>query len=407
MQIKSEKRTSVHGRLVAAVCAIAVLSQLPFFVEHRITNMISIPIWLVLCLMIVMHNRGKISLTGLLTPLCLVTIWLVYYLLCCLFNSAYLQSDLPYTIGVSMFILIMGNMAGKYINRADLRLIRRSYIVSCVILAVVVYLEYFYEDVVVSPIYLYSEKNSTAQLLMTAIILIVTTPFEAKDTKRKLVAAVCAVILAAVLLQMKSRATMIFIPFMVVLLLISKSASKKLKGATVVVVIGVVLVLLWNKGLRDDLLYDIIYAGRDETDLNVLSSGRWEEWETFFSDWGDQWLFGHGKMKRESLILVSFLEYGIFFGGLILVLAAYPLYYGIVSMKKDNPYRLQFLCVAACYLSNGVFEQLAPFGPGVKCFMLWLLLGIFSCQQKKDVEELSAGDKGGNLCGEGRKCLEQ
>ena len=34
--------------------------------------------------------------------------------------------------------------------------------------------------------------------------------------------------------------------------------------------------------------------------------------------------------------------------------------------------------VALSYTINGVFEQLAPFGPGVKCYFLWFLYGMIT-----------------------------
>ena len=28
-------------------------------------------------------------------------------------------------------------------------------------------------------------------------------------------------------------------------------------------------------------------------------------------------------------------------------------------------------------LTNGLFEELSPFGPGVKCYLLWMITGIY------------------------------
>ena len=381
MRIKNDTQVSVLGGLAGVVCAVSVLSQIPAFVASGVTSIISILAWLVLAFFSLMANRGKILLT-VQYLLCIVMVLAGFYLVAAIFDNTYLQSDLPYVIVLSMFVLVIGNAVGAQSNRSDLNLIFKCYILSSTILAIVVYRDFFAQVTDTSPIYVYGEKNSTAQILITAVILIMTTQLGTKEKKRKWLYFGCLVILTAVILMTKSRATIIFFPFLVWLVLTSSSISKKYKRVILFCILIIVIVLMRNREFRDSLLNDILFAGRDSSDMNSLSSGRWEEWQSFFTDWGDGWLFGHGRMKRESLILTAFLEYGMFFGMLILVLAAYPLYFALRKLPKQHSERTLLVCVAACYLVNGVFEQLAPFGPGVKCFFLWFLLGILASPSK-------------------------
>lgn len=380
MRIENDTKVSMLGGLAGIVCAVSVLSQIPAFVASGVTSIISILAWLVLAFFSLMANRGKFLLT-VQYPLYIVMVLAGFYLVAAFFNNAYLQSDLPYTIVLAAFVLVTGNIAGGQMNKADLNLIAKSYIFGSTILALIIYRDYFAQVTEASPIYVYGEKNSTAQILITAVILIMTTQLGTKE-KRKWLYLGCLVILTAVILMTKSRATIIFFPFLAWLVLTSSSISKKYKRVILFCILIIIIVLMRNREFRDSLLNDVLFAGRDSSDMNSLSSGRWKEWQTFFADWGDGWLFGHGRMKRESLILTAFLEYGVFFGMLILVLAAYPLYFALRKLPKQHSERTLLVCVASCYLINGIFEQLAPFGPGVKCFFLWFLLGILASPAK-------------------------
>lgn len=374
---------SLLGRMASIVCFISVLSQLPVFVERGLSSPIAICAWLLLFAVALIYCRGKIVVTESIYPIGMFGILMIYYLLRVIVNEAYLLSDMPYVMTIAVFILLTGNMVGKLITQRELERMMLSFIAGCVILAAVVYIQYFRGAGEFSRIYLYNEKNSTAQILMTAVILMATVFLDGSGQKQKIIYLGISLFLMAEVFLMRSRATIIFIPFLVVLLLSSNNISPKMKRLLILAVLVVTIVLVLNTEIRNKLLYDILYAGRDGSDFDSISSGRVQEWKSFFTDLGSQWLLGHGRMKRESVILVSILEYGVIFGSLILLLAVYPLFYGWKKLPKSNPYRIVLICLAACYAINGVFEQLAPFGPGVKCFFLWFLMGILCCREWK------------------------
>ena len=81
-------------------------------------------------------------------------------------------------------------------------------------------------------------------------------------------------------------------------------------------------------------------------------------------------------MKRESIILTALLEFGIIGGGIILLMAFWPIYWLVKFLGRYDKHYLMFSSIAIVYIVNGVFEQLSPFGPGVKCFFLWFLIGV-------------------------------
>ena len=137
-----------------------------------------------------------------------------------------------------------------------------------------------------------------------------------------------------------------------------------------------------NENIRSYFVKYILYAGRESTSMNSLTSGRSDEWKAFFSYCEDNWLFGMGATKRESLILTALLVFGVVGGVPVLLMSVYPLIWGLRRLKGDEEY-MTFTSIAMVYWVNSFFEQQAPFGPGAKCYLLWLMFGILSVQRKE------------------------
>jgi O-antigen ligase len=179
------------------------------------------------------------------------------------------------------------------------------------------------------------------------------------------------------LVGLKSRATLLGIPVVLIWMIIHAKMNKKLRYTIIVLLVAVIILLYIRPDFYNILLKDVIFAGRNATDMSELSSGRSDEWADFWSDFSDRPFWGHGKMKRESIILTALLEFGILGGLPILIIAVWPFAWA-VKYIRFNKYYVMFSSVAIAYLVNGVFEQLAPFGPGVKCYFLWFVLGILA-----------------------------
>lgn len=124
-----------------------------------------------------------------------------------------------------------------------------------------------------------------------------------------------------------------------------------------------------------DFIYQVLTAGRDTSNLNNLTSERFVEWQQFWDRMKDTPFFGHGRDKQETIILTSLLEFGFIGGTMILIIAIYPLVWGLKRKAMIEPLYIIFIAIALTYIQNGITEQLAPFGPGVKCYVLWFMMG--------------------------------
>lgn len=376
MNVKKTVKTDyLLETIVCMVCFMTNVSQMPYLVESALTRYISIPVWVVLFWVCIIQSH-KVYIYHAKILFGLIGYFMAYYNVMCIINSNFYKSALPYVILLSAFILITGIMVGRSLGNESIEKIGTSYIVSALFVAVNVFLKYIYGNSLVGSMYLYASKNSVSQILMTAWILILLYKFNENDIPKKLFWLICFAFLTYTMVGLKSRATLICMPFVLIWVLVHKGLGKKVKRFIIIILI-IVVILMLNGHMADILINQIIFAGREVENLSSLSSGRTDEWVNFFKDWGDNWLFGNGRMKRESLVLTSLLEFGILGGVPILLIAIYPLWWGMKNLQKKNLTYLLLTSTAISYLINGIFEQLAPFGPGVKCYFLWFIFGIF------------------------------
>ena len=94
-------------------------------------------------------------------------------------------------------------------------------------------------------------------------------------------------------------------------------------------------------------------------------------------------------------MLDACLETGIIGGIMLNVLALAPLVYSAKHyLRQKMPVDYALLVMSSCYYLNGVFEQQAPFGPGVKCYFTWMLFGLsVAFHTKRDRENRLAAAK--------------
>lgn len=372
----SKVRKSTFCKLVSTLCFFTNIGQIPFLIDNYQTRYIVIPLWLMFAMICILKNH-VISFRETRVVFLLFVLFCTIYNIGTLFIKNYTASNLPYVIMLSMFILFVGIMAGQNLNRDDIQSINTAFIWSSGIICIDTFLTYVYGATLSSRVYTYDSKNSVSQILLTAWILILLFKFNEKTSGIKKTVYLCFFILLTVtLLGLKSRATLIGFPIVVAWLIFHGNLNKRLRNLLIFGMLGLSLFLLFNPDIIYGLIYHIILGGRNINDINDISSGRAVEWQLFMDEFLTAPIFGHGRMKRESLILTSLLEFGFIGGGIVLCLAMWPLIWALRDLGKFDDKYLMVSSIALVYVINGLFEQLAPFGPGVKCYYLWFVIGI-------------------------------
>lgn len=349
------------------------MSQLSFLVDLGITQLLIFPCWGILLILALLTNP-KINQKA-FTPLMLGVFVLALIAITSIFKgSEYMDTRIFYcliiTLGVFFITSLLPDEATNEVNIAKFF---DAYIYSSTMLALAVYVEYFTEGIDFSSrLYVYDSKNSTAQIFLTALILCVYT-----QKKRRLgwLKMICALINIILLVLVRSRASLVGLIIVVIMAIFSKQINSNIRKMIAICFLGLVVLFFVNADVNRFVMDGLVYAGRSATSIQDITSGRSAQWKMFPQLFWENFCLGRGAYKIESFPLSVLLQYGLLFGSIMLIYSVLPMIYALKNTRKAFGNHILFL-IGLVYWLNGIFEELAPFGPGVKCYFLWFLLAI-------------------------------
>lgn len=352
------------------------LSQMPFLIENGLGRLISIFSWLILFFAILINKLVFIK-NNLLFLILLMSLFVISFLIGEFIKPGfYFSSSLVYPFLLSMFILLVGFFSSTRINEKHFKYITLAYVLSALIVSIAVYFDSFASGFAwESRQYNYGSKNSVSQILLTAAILLITY-YKPKRMSYLLVQWGISALLLLQMLMLKSRASILGILIMVILLLFFYKDRDVKKLIIIIIIIIFSSFIILNESFYELIVNNIIFGNRNSNNLNDLSSGRYSMFSDFpklFSE--NPWL-GRGGYYIESFPLSALIQYGILGAIPLLIIAIYPLFWAIKNLEMKSRINVVFVIIASTYIFNGFFEELTPFGPGVKNFMLWLIFGI-------------------------------
>lgn len=144
-------------------------------------------------------------------------------------------------------------------------------------------------------------------------------------------------------------------------------------------IVAVALLILTNENLYNLYIKQIMLNNKDVINWTLVTSYRDVQYEYFFNNFGRYWVLGTGGTYIESMPMSVLMSYGVIGGIPVLLFSFYPLYIGLNNVKKKEYAIFCNLIISLAIMMwlNGIFEEQSPFGPGVKCYFLWLITGIF------------------------------
>lgn len=374
------KENKMFIYLVALACFLSNISQLPLLVSAGMTQKLNMPIWIVLLLYLFLKKRIKIFYSTFKMIFAIGVVFILILLSSIFTNNAYFSSSVLQCLLLSFFIYCLGTFVGGDFTDKDLRFICLSYAVSATIVAISIYLEYFSVGFdITSRQYAYASKNSISQIIFTSIIILMFIRFEKVRMFNwfKILAIIFEVLL---LMLLKSRATIIGFAICLLYIIIGKQFNRKLKYLLMTIVIIGTLTLLLNDSMFNMVVDNIMFAGRDASSLDSLTSGRVSILSEFPMLIDGHWLTGVGALYFECFPVSCILQFGVITGSIIIGISYIPIIKGI-RFDRSDIYTSIFVIVCIGYGINSIFEGLAPIGPGVKCYFMWLMYGIL-CTRK-------------------------
>ncbi len=350
------------------------LSQLPFFVDSGITQILSFAGWGAMLLYVfqkkIVINKRVLYIGAVIAffaALSLLQTWITGY--------DYFGTRVFYSLLISLFILFASHIIpNRTLNHSNLDRVYMAYVLSATILIIVIYFMYFAGKALFeTAIYEYGSKNSTSQIAITAVVLSVFA-IGNKQEKHKWIHLFCLAVNVVMLFLMRSRASIIGLVVLLLMTMFNKRLNKRVRFLLIAATAIAVIVIFTNPAAYETIVDKILFGGREIEDMDSLTSGRFSEWESFPALFADYALWGRGRYKIEAFPLSALMQYGMLGGLILIALACYPAIYAFLNRKKNKHYSI-LLIVMLIYLLNGIFEEISPFGPGVKCYFVWFLLG--------------------------------
>lgn len=371
-------------RLVALLLAfcMSILSQLPLFriVLGINTQLLIYPFWALL-IFFTLFKRDELSTkfltTTVLPYLIFVFVLLVYQVL---IANKYVTADLSIQIYASLVITYLGyanlDVLEKYFS-----LVVTAVALCCFILAVDIYIEYFRNYSFQEIDYIFRSKNSAAFILLIGLMMMFV-DFSKKSIFIKIVRLIFSAVFIYLCLLMRSRAVLLSIIIFVFFSLFMSKISRKLKVIWLVAIITIAILIVAVPDWNELIIQNILLNGKSGGSLDEISSNRLQYFDDF-KLFSDKLLFGVGNYYMDNFYLESIINYGWPLGLLVLTLALLPSRMLFFRGEKTNMKRFLVLLVIV-HLFNAAFEGLPPFGPGAKCFTLWIFYGAWQKYRERE-----------------------
>ena len=361
-------------RLLIIACVVCNISQIPVFWENRLIGITYTIIWIALFAMTFLKNAD----IDLIFNICrFALIFDIFCFMMYLINGGgYVTSDLFRPVNLSAFVMIVGTFTGKYIDDDAINRLSKFFIASVIVFAIYVYINYFRGvDWAGSGVYVYTAKNSAGQILLNAIIILLI--YYVRD--HKVISWGLILFLGALIFMMKSRAVIMSSMVVVVYYLFFYVKNTVVKLLGVAACAAVFWITLTDEHTYNLLINQILLNNRNADDITAVSSYRDKHLELFLEQFPDNMIIGTGGTYLESMPLAVLLSYGLIGGIPLLLFSLYPIYLGVKRIRQDKAQKelCHFIILLGLTMTaNGIFEEQAPFGPGVKCFFLWLMTGF-------------------------------
>lgn len=367
---------------MAVICS--MISQTPDIIQMKADTYFKVMWVFPLLYLIVVRFRSVISLR--LAFFYFFTI--VFGLYCCFMqlstNIDYLSSEEGsdiMNICISLMITVVSYAYWEnYGSPRKLRWLVVFLFICGVYLAYAVYTQFLVKSDISAVEYAFSEKNSMGQILVNVLVFGIAC-FIPKYKPSRVAYIVAGIFMLTIVFMMKSRATLCGVFFVIgYYIFMFKNAKIRI---LMFLLAAAALVYLWTSpSAYDTIVNNILLGGRDTSDLDELSSGRLYLMAKQIEKIPENIIFGSGTDYMDCFPLMAIVQYGLV-GAFIIFSFLVSLGRKIYSLKPRSGINLAAFLLFWILIINSLFEAYPPFGPGVKCFILWMATGFALAEKGK------------------------
>lgn len=249
-------------------------------------------------------------------------------------------------------------------------------------LAYSVYVNYLADFSILDFGYAFKNKNSMGQILLCCGYIALAN-YIPNRTFIKILYESLILFMFLIMIIMKARATIVCGLF-ILLYHIYKSKNRKLQFFIIALTLFLIGVVFIYQDLFDLVVTGIIFANNDIDDINSVSSNRVVLVSESIELLKDNYLMGIGDFYIDCMPIAMLLQFGIF-GSFLVFFIIFIFGYHLThnTLYKSRLSRTAYLLFCA-FLINALFEAQPPFGPGAKCFLLWVVVGFTLAEQERN-----------------------
>lgn len=389
----NEKLTNIYNRKIKALeillslsCILCIFSQLPIDNLSDILRDLGFVFWILTLFYIILSFGRQLNIKKIYYSLPVLIFDGLIILFQVFSGKNYLSSQLFYPIHLSFFILLTSYFSGQFLTEKSFKFIINFYITGVLIVSLYIFFNYYIgTSWFNSRLYIYEQKNSFAQNVLFSAVLIYMYGFLNKNKLK--FPLIFLMVFFLFLLKCRSTLVGLFITVFYIVFFNIKKLSVKVFAIIIlsVFLLSIFIIPSFNEFFIDNMLFN----NRINQSWAGISSGRDYHFQRFIDLFHESPLIGNGKIRIESFPLSVLAAFGLLAGSFILYFSIMPLITCIKKLsKKEYSTLLTILFIFTFIsLSNCLFEEQAPFGPGVKCFFLWFIYGNYLGREDSLINE--------------------
>lgn len=336
--------------------------------------------WILALFVGIVKKQGKLLISGFTLSFLVAYI---FFLGLCLVSSFVDSKHLSANYIRVLLIPLMVSFVGDLYSTEDRELwnrVGKIYLICSVIFAIWVQKTYFpsYASWLRTKVYLFVQKNSAAQIWVSAVLVSVLLLDYRNKFEKILVYIACAYLLFMTGIS-QCRTAILGLVVSIIAFSVSRAENKK----KWLLFIAVALVAAWMIPPSRRYIEQALFLNKYEgADLNAFSAGRITFYRMAFQKIQSSPFWGVGKFYVDCSYLSILAESGIL--GFIFIESIWiKKVFQCFHFRGDNRNRAFLFMITVFYLVESMLEGYPPFGPGVSSFVFWLVSGVLINQSSR------------------------
>lgn len=380
MQIRVNSYNSIEKALLIMI-ALSNISMLDSYIGGL--SLLSLAVkagWGLIGVMLIRENDWQIPYREFLPILffdvfCIMAYAIRFVIEGATYRKLYISYNLFKPINISAMVMLIAMLAAPYLTKEFFKACSRVYVITTIIAAALVISDTARSGFDLSHHAAIDAKNLLGIVFLQAILFLL------RDIEFSKILKVGLLFLFTLsIVFTRSRAALIELIIIVVVYILFSQMRPLAKTATLVILGGLIAIIFTIPELKYQIVDMVLFKGEEEVTFNSFSSARDEQYAIFFNHFGDHPFIGSGWTFIECYPITTLMNYGIIGGLPILFFSLVPLFKSMKLLRCDDG-ELREIAFTTCMIAvtllfNSLFEELAPFGPGVRCYTMWLFAGI-------------------------------